>query len=263
MTTTGSETRAHLRPDPHKVKVRSLQVLGVIAVLAAWAGASYSGAVSPLILPPPHDVATRFVALLSEPTLWRATWVTSAEILVSFALATFVGVLLGFLLSRNQRIAVSVEPVLAWGYIFPFALLYPLFVMWFGAGPESKVAYAFANAVFPIAFNTMRGLSGVESKYLDVGRAYRASKRQVDWHIKLGAAWPMILSGIRIGGGMVMVTVILGEVLGSAAGLGYEIQQSVNTFQIVQAYALIAFLVGLSSLLLWAMERGLRSSRYS
>lgn len=260
------ETAQTRRPRPlgsHRLKVRLLQILGLLAVLAAWASAPYAGTVSPLILPPPGQVAFRFVELLSEPWLWRATWVTTAEILVSFALATVVGVVVGFLLSRNKRVAVSVEPILAWGYIFPFALLYPMFVMWFGAGPESKVAYAFTNAVFPIAFNTMRGLSSVDQKYLAVGRAYRASKHQIDRHIKLGAAWPMILSGIRIGGGMVTVTVVLGEVLGSAAGLGFEIQQSVNTFQIVQAYALIVFLVGLSSLLLWAMERGLRSSRYS
>lgn len=247
----------------HRLRVRLLQILGLLVLLAGWAISPSVGTVSPLILPPPGQVALGFVELLSEPQLWRATLVTTVEILVSFFLATVVGVGIGFLLSRNHRVATSVEPILAWGYIFPFALLYPMFVMWFGAGPESKVAYAFTNAVFPIAFNTMRGLSSVDQKYLKVGKAYRASKHQIDRHIKLGAAWPMILSGIRIGGGMVTVTVVLGEVLGSSSGLGFEIQQSVNTFQIVRAYALIVFLIGLSSLLLWAMERGLKSSRYS
>jgi ABC-type nitrate/sulfonate/bicarbonate transport system permease component len=61
---------------------------------------------------------------------------------------------------------------------------------------------------------------------------------------------------------MVMVTVVLGEVLGADGGLGYEIQQSVNTYQIARSYALITFLVLLSSVLLWAMERALRTNRH-
>jgi NitT/TauT family transport system permease protein len=246
-----------------RLRVRALQVAAVLAVLGGWTAASETELVAPTILPPPHLVAEELVAQLQEATLWRATWVTVIELVVALVLATGIGVIGGFLLSRSVRVARAVEPLLAWGYIFPFALLYPLFVMWFGAGPESKVAYALANGVFPIAFNTMRGLSNIDEKYLQVAKAYRASKHQIDWHIKIGAAWPMILAGIRIGAGMVMVTVVLGEVLGADAGLGFEIQQAVNTFQIVKSYAFIVFLIALTAAMLWAIERLLRASRYT
>lgn len=249
-------------PAPSRAAVLALQAAAVVALLGSWFVLTATERVSPLILPKPVDVWRELVGLVQEPALWRATRVTTIELLVSFVLAAACGLLMGFLLSRRERVARVAEPLLAWGYIFPFALLFPLFVMWFGAGPGSKIGYAFANSVFPIAYNTMRGLSGVDERYLRVGRAFQASRRQIDWHIKLGAAWPMILSGLRIGGGMVMVTVVLGEVLGADAGLGYEIQQSVNTFQITRSYALIVFLVLLSIVLLWGMERAAKSSRH-
>lgn len=244
-----------------RLRVRALQVLAIVVLLGGWAVASETELVAPTILPPPHLVAEELVALVQEASLWQATWITVTELVIALALATVIGVVGGFLLSRNARVARAVEPLLAWGYIFPFALLYPLFIMWFGAGPESKIAYALANGVFPIAFNTMRGLSHIDEKYLQVAKAYRASKHQIDRHIKIGAAWPMILAGIRIGAGMVMVTVVLGEVLGADGGLGYEIQQAVNTFQIVKSYALIVFLVALTAVMLWAIERLLNARR--
>lgn len=245
------------------IRIRALQVAAIAGLLGIWAGLSGSGAVAPLILPPPWVVAEELSLLVQEPALWNATLITTTELVTAFALSAVTGVLAGFLLSRRQRVARVVEPILAWGYVFPFALLYPLFVLWLGAGQESKVAYAFANAVFPIAMNTMRGLSAVDERYMRVGEAFRASSRQIDWHIKLGGAWPMILSGLRIGGGMVMVAVVLGEVLGANGGLGFEIQQAVNTFQIAKSYALICFLILLSSLLLLIMERALRTNRHA
>lgn len=244
------------------LQIRLLQWAVIVLVILAWSAASFFEFASPLVLPPLTAVLDEFVGVVVLPSVWRAAWVTTYSILAAFSLAAGVGILFGFIFSRNRMLADGVTPLLAWGYVFPFALLYPLFILWFGAGPASKVAYAFANAVFPIAFNTMRGLSSIDDKYISIGRAFGASKSQIDWHIKLGAAWPMILSGLRIGAGMATVTVVLGEVLGADRGLGHEIQQAVNTFRIPRSYALILLTMIVTSLLLWGMERLLRSERY-
>lgn len=243
-------------------KIRLLRASVIALLILAWQTATYYEFASPLVLPPPAAVFEEFLDVATLPSVWRAAWVTTYSILAAFSLAAAVGILCGFLFSRSRVVAAGVTPLMAWGYVFPFALLYPLFVLWFGAGPASKIAYAFANAVFPIALNTMRGLSGIDQKYLSIGRAFGASKSQIDWHIKLGAAWPMILSGLRIGAGMATVTVVLGEVLGADRGLGFEIQQAVNTFRIPRSYALIFITIAVTSLLLWGMERLLRSKRY-
>ncbi len=244
-----------------RFQIRLLQTGVMALVVLLWAGASHFGYASPLVLPPPTVVLRELVGVIVLPSVWGAAWVTTYSILLAFGLASGIGTLLGFIFSRNRKLADGVTPLLAWGYVFPFALLYPLFILWFGAGPASKVAYALANAVFPIAFNTMRGLSSIDRKFLAIGQAFGASRWQIDWHIKLGAAWPMILSGLRIGAGMATVTVVLGEVLGADRGLGHAIQQAVNTFRIPRSYALILITMAVTGGLLWGMERLLQSNK--
>lgn len=229
-----------------------------LLIMGAWMGANLSGSVPKFILPNIGDVMGLMGKELTGSALWQATAITLGTILTAAVIAVVVGVGISFILSRNKRAAATVEPLFAWGYVFPFELLYPLFLVWFGVGIESKIAYGIMNGVFPIAYNTMRGLRAVPARYLDVGRAFGASRRQVDWHIKLGAARPMILSGLRLGISLVAISVVLGEVLGSNAGLGFEIQQSVNTLQVAKSYAYILFIVIISAAVMLLSERVFR-----
>src|SRR5690606_31214902 len=121
------------------------------------------------------------------PNIWVQAGITVLEMLASFALAAIVGLAVGFLLSRNKIVVRATEPLFAWGYMFPFALLYPLFLLWVGVGIESKIAYAAVGAFFPIAFNTIKGLRSVDKRYLNVGKAFAAPQMQIDLTIKLGA----------------------------------------------------------------------------
>ena len=142
--------------------------------------------------------------------------------------------------------------------MLPFVLLYPLFLLWVGVGIESKIAYASAGAFFPIAYNTVKGLGSVDSKYLEVGRAFGANRRQLDLEIKAGAARPMILSGLRIGISVVTIMVVLAELLGSREGLGHMIERASSSFMIANAYGYILLLITISAAFLAIMERILR-----
>lgn len=143
--------------------------------------------------------------------------------------------------------------------MFPIVLLYPMFLLWAGVGIESKILYAAVNGFFPIAYNVTIGLRNVEQRYLKVGRAFGASPIQVDLIIKLGAARPMILSGLRLGVALVTISVVVAELLGSTFGLGNALQEASTRFSAVGQYSLILFLVVMTALLQLAMERALRS----
>jgi ABC-type nitrate/sulfonate/bicarbonate transport system permease component len=243
---------------PRQVQIWALRAALLAVVLGAWVFATRPGGVSPLILPQITTVAESFVTLLRTPDTWWAAAVTVYEMLAGFALATVTGLGAGFLLSRTRVGARAAEPVLAWGYMFPFALLYPLFLIWVGVGVESKILYAAAGAFFPIAYNTIRGLRSVDQKYLQVGKAFGASAYQIDVNIKLGAARPMILSGLRIGSSIVTIYVVLAELLGSNQGLGHEIEQASSRLQIANSYGTVLLLILVTTLLQVAMERLLK-----
>jgi ABC-type nitrate/sulfonate/bicarbonate transport system permease component len=242
----------------YQMRIWALRAALVVALVGLWLYATGPLGVSPLVLPRMENVYTSFLALFEGSFIWEATGVTVWAMLVAFVMASVVGLALGFLVSRGPLIARTMEPLFAWGYVFPVALLYPLFLIWFGVGVESKIFFAFVNGVFPIAFNTVRGLRSIDNRYLTVGVAFGASKRQIDRDIKAGAAWPMILSGLRLGAAMVTINVVLAEVLGARAGLGYELQQAANTLQIADSYAVILWLILVTGVLLAAMEWALK-----
>lgn len=251
----GRKRRQTDGPFSHSAAVWGMRFGFIAALVGGWLLANASEAVSPLVLPPLIPVLGRTVDLAAEPEVWRAAGITVFEMVAGFILATVPALLLGFWLGRSPVRAVVSERLLAWGYVFPVALVYPLFLIWVGVGISSKIAFAAVSAFFPIAYNTIKGLTGVPSRYLQVGRAFGASASMVDRHIRAGAARPMILSGLRLGASMATVSVVLAEMLGAREGLGFMAQEAARQFQVANAYALILILAVITSLVLWVMER--------
>jgi ABC-type nitrate/sulfonate/bicarbonate transport system permease component len=244
-----------------RVRVWGLRLALVAVVVAVWMYLNGPGGVSPLILPKLGAVVTTFFGLFLEPTVWAQAGITVFEMVVAFAIAAIVGIGAGFVLSRG-RISVRVSaPLLAWGYMFPIVMLYPLFLLWAGVGVESKIWYAAVSGFFPIAYNTIVGLRNVDQRYIKVGQAFGASSLQMDLNVKAGAARPMILSGLRIGVAIVTISVVVAELLGSNVGLGNAIEEASNRFQVVNAYSIILLLVGITAILQLAMEKVL-ATRY-
>jgi ABC-type nitrate/sulfonate/bicarbonate transport system permease component len=243
---------------PRRTIVWSLRILFVVVVFGGWILANATGSISPIILPQLGAVLSESIELLRESEVWAAAGITVFEMIAGFGIAAVAGLLVGFVLSRKPLRSAIFEKLLAWGYIFPISLVYPLFLIWAGVGLPSKILFAAASAFFPIAYNTMKGLSAVPVRYLKVGQAFGASAQATDWHIRAGASRPMILSGLRLGVSMATVSVVLAEMLGANAGLGFMAQQASSQFQIPKAYAVILILVVITSLLLWLMETLLR-----
>jgi ABC-type nitrate/sulfonate/bicarbonate transport system permease component len=255
------KARAFRARAKHSTTVWALRLLLLVIAVGAWLYGTGPGEVSFLILPPLPEVFAAIGELVGTEAFWSALAVTVFEMLAAFVIATAFGVGLGFFLSRTPLRARAAEPLLSWGYMFPVVLLYPLFLLWVGVGVGSKIAYAAVTAFFPIAYNTLRGLRAVDEKYLKVGVAFGASRLDMDRHIKAGAARPMILSGLRIGVSVVMISVVLAELLGSNAGLGYELQRAASTLHLPREYAIALLLLVVAVTLQRLLERVLRPRR--
>ncbi len=248
-------SRRPATPARRRLIVWALRAGLIALILAVWLFATRPGGVSALIVPTPANVAASVAKFAVQPNTWVQAAITLGEMVAAFALAAVVGIVVGFILSRSQRTAAAFEPLFAWGYLMPFALLYPLFLLWLGVGPESKVFYAAAGAFFPIAYNTMRGLRSVDARYLNVGKAYGAGPLAVDIVIKAGAARPMILSGLRVGLSIVTISVVLAELLGSNMGLGHEIEMATSRLRTADAYGLVVILLVVTGGVQTAVER--------
>lgn len=232
-----------------------LRAAVIALVLGWWYYGVGPGDVSPLLLPQPLSVAKEFGSVLVDPETYAAAWVTLQEFVTALAIATAVGLAIGFVSSRSRLRSDVASPVLTWGYLAPLELLLPIMIVWFGVGMTSKIVYAALAATFPIAINTIRGFSSVSPHYLKVSKAYGASTLQTELTVKFHAAFPIVLSGLRIGMASCMISVILAEILASNRGLGSEIVRASQNFNTVHAFAMIMFLIAFIGVFHTVVER--------
>ena len=141
--------------------------------------------------------------------------------LIAFAL----GITLGYLISRSQYSIRVFEPLFAGVYSVPMILFLPLYILFFGLGPPSKIAIGTTISFFPIILNTIAGFGYVERIFILSARSMGASEFQLFRCVLLPAAFPVILTGLRIGFTVALLSILGSETIASLSGLGHRIVQ--------------------------------------
>ena len=246
----------------HTVLVVSIQTAAVLVLLVAWAYVTHGSRLLSLFLPPPDRVWSSLQALAASGALWTAAKVTLLTIAKAYALAAVAGMAVGFLVARSERLLHLFEPMLSGLFAIPITMFFPLFILFFGIGPASKVAYGATYAFFPIALNTIAAFSTVDRLYLRSLRSMGASGFQQLRYVYLPAAMPVTITGLRIGFFICIASVLGGETLASAAGIGRSIALAAELMDTARMYAWIVFVVALTlilNLLVYAAEARLKA----
>lgn len=176
--------------------------------------------------------------LRAGATLWgkgelqRHIAVSFTELAYGLLLAIAIGIPLGVLVGSSQRLRDYTEVYISALYSTPLVALAPLFILWFGIGAASKVAVVFITGVFPVLINTSAGMQATEALYLEVARSFCARRWQVFTKVLIPAALPYIIAGLRLGIGRGIVGVVVGEMFGARAGLGFLITYSGQVFDV-------------------------------
>jgi NitT/TauT family transport system permease protein len=202
-------------------------VLAHLAVLALWAWATGWGGVPRFILPGPLET----LRALGAPQIdWpRHILITAAEAFGGFALAVGIGVMLAVLFTWFAPLRRALMPLLVTLNLIPKVALAPLFIVWLGYGLVPNIAITFVIAFFPIVITTARGLAEVEPELLDLVRTVRATRWQVFRKIQLPSSLPYLFSGMRVAAVLAIAGTIVGEFVGSEAGLGFVIMAAQGT----------------------------------
>jgi ABC-type nitrate/sulfonate/bicarbonate transport system permease component len=218
--------------------------LGFVAIVgAAWHWGTVTGSVSKLLLPEPAAVWVAFSHLVATGQFWSAVKVTLLTIAQAYAIAVVAGILVGYLVSRSRFLTDVLEPIISGLFTIPIALFFPMFILFFGIGAGSKVAYGATYAFFPIALNTIASFSNVEPHFLRAARAMGASRWETFRHVLIPCAFPVLLNGMRIGFFICFASVLGGETLSSVAGVGRNIALAAELMEPARMYAWIAFVI--------------------
>src|SRR6516162_6598720 len=148
----------------------ALYPIGVIlAMLAVWETVTRAFGIPAFLLPPPSAIAVSFVA--NAHLLLFHGWVTTAEILLGFALSIVVGIPLALAIFLWPAFSRSILPLLVSSQAMPKVAVAPLFLVWFGFGLLPKVLIAFLIAFFPVVINTAVGLASIEPEKIYLARS--------------------------------------------------------------------------------------------
>ena len=237
------------RRDRSRLASRGVQIAFVLVLVAAWWIGTTVGKISPILLPNPRNVFDELVDVIWTLEFVGDLRVTLTELAIAFAISSITGVTLGYLISRSQYSMRVFEPLLAGIYSVPIILFLPLYILFFGLGPASKIALGVTTSFFPIILNTIAGFGYVERIFVMSARSMGASDYQLFRFVLLPAAAPIILSGLRIGFTVALLSILGSETIASLAGLGHRIVHLAEGMDTARMFAYIAFAVAIALML--------------
>ncbi len=205
------------------------------AVLLLWQLGVAWLRVPPVLLPGPLAIGAALWQVL--PALLANAVPTTLDTLLSFAVATVLGVGCAVLLTYSQLLRDILYPNLVAFQLVPKVALAPLFVVWLGVGSASHVAFAAFVSFFPIVISACVGFASADSSALRLCRSLTATEWQCFHMVRFPFALPAIFSGMKIAMTMATIGVIIAEFISSKSGLGYYILYVSSRMETAELFA--------------------------
>jgi NitT/TauT family transport system permease protein len=233
--------------DPSGRTERGLRVVIPIAVLAlgilAWDLVVRLNGIPPYVLPGPGLVIGTLVS--DWPVLSASLLVTLATTFEGLILAIVGGIGLALLFSQSRILEYALYPYAVILQVTPIVAIAPLLLIYLPQ-PAAVLACAWIVAFFPVLANTTLGLNSVDHNLVSLFELYGASRWQVLRRLKLPAALPHMLGGIRIAGGLALIGAVVAEIAagtaGAGSGLAYRIVESGYRLNIPRLFAALVLL---------------------
>jgi NitT/TauT family transport system permease protein len=229
---TGPRLRAAAKPAPsldrHGARLHGTFTFVVLAVL--WEAIARYAVRDDRILAPFSHVIAALVKLFTTGEIWKHLSVSGYEFIAGFSLAAAAGVALGILMGTVRAVREYLDPWVSGLYAAPLVALAPFYIMFFGVGTGAKIALVFSVAFFPIAVNTLAGISSVEPGMVEVARSFNASRVQILFKVLIPFSLSYIVTGLRLGVGRGLTGVVVGEFFFANAGLGFLVALAGQTF---------------------------------
>jgi NitT/TauT family transport system permease protein len=216
--------------------------IAAVLVLAELAGDLTSG--NRDYLAPPSQVVTTGARYLARSDTLAGLSTTTVRFLVAFAITAVAGVGIGLVLGRSGGFAPAARDVFVVLYTLPLVPFYPLFVLWFGLGFRSEVAFGTIHGVVPVVLGTMAAAARVDPNLVTATRAMGASRRRTLLMVVLPATIPDIVGALRTGAALSLLGVLLAELMVSVDGVGQIIAGLVAGLRGAQLDAVVLAVCG-------------------
>jgi sulfonate transport system permease protein len=208
-----------------------LRLISPIVLLLLWQGESKLGIVSTQKLPPPTEVWSTAISLITTNspaygTLQGAMLVSLERVAIGFGCGAAAGISLAMVTGLSRIGEHALDPHMQMLRTLPLFGLIPVFIVWFGIGELPKILLITIGTAVPLYLNTFAGIRSVDGKLAELGRVLHLRRRELIWHVVLPGAWPQIFVGLRLSLGAAWLSLVVAEQINADSGLGFMINQA-------------------------------------
>lgn len=235
-----------------------IRLLTLAGLFAAWEALGQTGLVFGEALPPASAVAAAAAREIVSLAFYRHLAVTLGEVAGGFLFGAVPGVAFGLAMGARRVLGAAADPYIAALATTPKIVFLPIVMLAVGIGPGSKVALGAISAFFPVAIAAVAGMRAIPPVFVRVGRAFNLGAGQMVRMIYLPALALPIVTGLRLGLGVCIIGVLLGELKLASVGLGFLARDYYDQYDFAALYAIVAIVFALAALANGAMSRLVR-----
>jgi ABC-type nitrate/sulfonate/bicarbonate transport system permease component len=217
------------------------RVGAVLLLLGVWEIAARF-LVDKMFLSPPSQVFSEIQTVFETPGVMGALRITAWELAVAFVISVVIGLVVGLAVGLSRFSNRSLMPIILLLYGTPQITILPLFILYFGIGPPSKIAFGVTHGMFPIIVTVAAGVQNIKPILLTSARSMGASRWQVFRWVIFPHMIPSFFAGMRLGMTGVLLGVLLAELYVSTAGIGYFTTLFTQSFNPTKLLGLISVL---------------------
>ncbi len=238
------------------------RVLALVGVLGGWAAVSYGnaalGLMNPVLLPTPGQVGQVFIETVRDGSLPRHVATSLLRVSVGFGIAAVAALGLGLVAAMCVPVRLMVEPIIEFVRPIPPLAFLPMFLVWFGLGEGSKVAFIGYTTFFPMFVASAAAVLRVDVTLLRAAASLGAGHLNLIRRVIVPAALPGLIVALRLGFALALFVIVGAEFMGADSGLGHLIMEGRTFFvpaQIVMGALVLGLLGSIVNALLLAAER--------
>lgn len=222
--------------SPARRRTLRRSIVSLIVLVIAWELLGRYVLTNELFFVPFSSVVVAAIEMWREGILQTHIIASFSAVAYGMVIAIVIGIAIGVISGASQLFRDYTDTIITGLYATPLVAIAPILILWFGIGVASKVAVVFLMAVFPILINTAAGIRNTDAAYIEVARSFDATRAQMIWKVLIPAAVPFVITGIRLAIGRAIVGVVVGELFGARAGLGFLIFTAGQTFDVPQLF---------------------------
>ncbi|HWS08068.1 MAG TPA: ABC transporter permease [Xanthobacteraceae bacterium] len=223
--------------------------LGVVVLLLIVWEIAARWFIDPLFISPPSRVLLSLGAVWDTNGVPAALRLTLFELAVAFAIAVVIGLTVGLAVGLRPFARRSLMPIILLLYGLPQITILPLFILYFGIGPASKIAFGVTHGMFPIMIAIVAGVQNMKPILLVSARSMGASRWQILRWVIFPHMIPSFFAGMRLGMSGALLGVLLAELYVSTAGIGHFTTMFTENFDPTKLFGLVAMLATMAIVL--------------